>query len=221
MPSVERPARRSSSEVPPPELAHLVQDVMVACGEADGDGQKQVAVPYNYVATGQRGRDRQERQGCPRSHPRFLWPLGGAGGKTPENPQGLDLRNRVVASGHSREMLSPTRRMAEHIGYVTVFPLLLTLLEPQAHELELRSLMEIMRDPKQLWSSHGLRSLSAHDLFYRQPNAPGDEPYWRGAIWMPINFLALRALKHYAAHPDAPAAIASQVRIRMTTTSRL
>ena len=100
--------------------------------------------------------------------------------------------------------------MAEHIGYVTIFPLLLTLLDPHEHEFELRCLMEIMRDRKQLWSNHGLRSLSAHDLFYRQANAPGDEPYWRGAIWMPINFLALRALKHYAAHPNAPAAIAKQ-----------
>ena len=83
MPSVERPAVRPN-EAAPPHLAHLVQDVMVACGEADGDGQKQVAVPYNYVAGGQRGRDRQERQGCPRSHPRFLWPLGGSGGKVSE-----------------------------------------------------------------------------------------------------------------------------------------
>ena len=60
------------------------------------------------------------------------------------------MRQRVIASGESREPLSPTRRMAEHIGYVTIFPLLLTLLEPRAHEFELRCLMEIMRDPKQV-----------------------------------------------------------------------
>ena len=36
-----------------------------------------------------------------------------------------------------------------------------------------------------------------------QENAPGDAPYWRGSVWMPVNFLALRALSHYAKHPTA------------------
>lgn len=61
----------------------------------------------------------------------------------------------------------------------------------------------LLRDPKHLWSPHGLRSLSASDLFYSQPNAPGDAPYWRGAIWVNINFLALRALKYYSTKPQA------------------
>ena len=26
----------------------------------------------------------------------------------------------------------------------------------------------------------------------------GDAPYWRASVWMNINFLALRALKHYS-----------------------
>ena len=53
-----------------------------------------------------------------------------------------------------------------------------------------------MRSEKHLGSRHGLRSLSAQALCSGQEN--GRRPYRRGAIWLPINFLALRALKHYA-----------------------
>ena len=95
------------------------------------------------------------------------------------------------------------RRRVHHVGYNTLFPLLLTLLDPARDEVQLLALLKVLRDPKKLWSPHGLRSLSADDLFYGQENAPGDAPYWRGAIWMPINFLALRALKHYSADADA------------------
>lgn len=54
------------------------------------------------------------------------------------------------------------------------------------------------RDPAQLWSPHGLRSLSASDPFYQVENNPGDEPYWRGHIWVNVNYLALAALRHYS-----------------------
>ncbi|CAN0472532.1 unnamed protein product, partial [Ectocarpus sp. 8 AP-2014] len=54
------------------------------------------------------------------------------------------------------------------------------------------------RDSTQLWSPHGLRSLSASDPFYQVENNPGDEPYWRGHIWVNVNYLALAALTHYS-----------------------
>ena len=54
------------------------------------------------------------------------------------------------------------------------------------------------RDSTQLWSPHGLRSLSASDPFYQVENNPGDEPYWRGHIWVNVNYLALAALHHYS-----------------------
>lgn len=42
----------------------------------------------------------------------------------------------------------------------------------------------------------------------RQENAPGDAPYWRGPVWININFLALRALRFYADHAKAPPDVA-------------
>lgn len=41
-------------------------------------------------------------------------------------------------------------------------------------------------------SEDGLRSLSFSDELYGT-----DENYWRGAVWLPINYLVLRACKLY------------------------
>jgi mannosyl-oligosaccharide glucosidase len=48
-----------------------------------------------------------------------------------------------------------------------------------------------MRDPNHLWSPYGIRSLSkSHPLFGQGEN------YWRGPIWIQMNYLALAALKN-------------------------
>ena len=52
-----------------------------------------------------------------------------------------------------------------------------------------------------LWSEFGLRSLSARDPLYMKYNTQHDPPYWRGQVWININFLACRALHHYANTP--------------------
>ncbi len=85
-----------------------------------------------------------------------------------------------------------------HVGYVSIFPLILQLLDPQEDADELEAILKMMRSSKQLWSEHGLRSLSVTDPFYHKANARGDEPYWRGAVWININFLALKALRFYS-----------------------
>lgn len=47
-------------------------------------------------------------------------------------------------------------------------------------------------------SAHGLRSLSARSSLYQKHNTEHDPPYWRGAVWLNINYLVLEALKSYA-----------------------
>lgn len=119
---------------------------------------------------------------CPDTHPDFMFPLGdGRGG----------LQMLPVFVPRTTEL-----QHVKHVGYVSVFPLLLKVLPPDSPKL--LALLKQITDPAQLWSPFGLRSLSTRDQFYEQENAPGDNPYWRGAIWMNANYLALDALHHYA-----------------------
>jgi mannosyl-oligosaccharide glucosidase len=57
------------------------------------------------------------------------------------------------------------------------------------------AILDIIRDPEHLWSPYGLRSLSVS-----HPEFGQGENYWKGPIWMPMNYLALGALyKTYGA----------------------
>jgi mannosyl-oligosaccharide glucosidase len=74
-----------------------------------------------------------------------------------------------------------------HKGYMSLFPFLVGIIEPDKPKLG--GILNLMRNDKELWSSYGLRSLSLKDPFYGK-----DEDYWRGPIWININYLAIRQL---------------------------
>ncbi|KAI0362709.1 glycoside hydrolase [Trametes cingulata] len=80
-----------------------------------------------------------------------------------------------------------------HKGYLSLFPFLLSLLPPDSPHLG--AILDLLRDPDHLWSPYGLRSLSAS-----HPEFGQGENYWKGPIWIQMNYLALSALyKTYAA----------------------
>ncbi|KAF8911130.1 glycoside hydrolase [Gymnopilus junonius] len=80
-----------------------------------------------------------------------------------------------------------------HKGYLSLFPFLLELLPPSSPHLG--HILDILYDPEHLWSPYGIRSLSAS-----HPEFGQGENYWKGPIWMQMNYLALRALHNtYAA----------------------
>jgi len=121
----------------------------------------------------------------------------------------VTLREFAVRRGPRGEVLEttwrrvvgapPTSGFVPHAGYVTLFPLLLQLIPPASDRLA--SHLVLMQDPKHLWTPYGLRSLSKSSSLYGKHNTRDDPPYWRGAVWININFLALRALKHYSNTP--------------------
>lgn len=89
-----------------------------------------------------------------------------------------------------------------HLGYVSLFPFFLGIL-PWEHP-RARRLLEALQPPpdgkKQhqagidtLWSPYGILSLSSKDPLFRQ-----GEDYWRGKIWINMNFLALCSLAWHA-----------------------
>ncbi|KAI0287922.1 glycoside hydrolase family 63 protein [Russula brevipes] len=81
-----------------------------------------------------------------------------------------------------------------HKGYLSLFPFLLSLLAPDSPHLG--SVLDLLHDPEHLWSPYGLRSLSAS-----HPEFETGENYWKGPIWIQMNYLALQALHEtYAVH---------------------
>lgn len=90
---------------------------------------------------------------------------------------------------------NPQYQCIAHFGYVNLFPLIMVLLEPSNPKLEI--ILKRMEDPAELWTPYGLRSLSKNSFYYDKYNTRWDGPYWRGPVWIPINFLVLKGLNHY------------------------
>jgi len=77
------------------------------------------------------------------------------------------------------------------VGYVNFFPLLLGLVNSNSSRLV--DMLNVL-GPQNIngtWSKYGLRSLAASD-----PLFGSNENYWRGPIWININFMLLKTLKH-------------------------
>jgi mannosyl-oligosaccharide glucosidase len=74
-----------------------------------------------------------------------------------------------------------------HKGYISLFPFLVNLMSPNHTHLE--AVLKLIRDPEELWSAHGLRSLSLKDEYYGT-----GENYWKGPVWININYMALQRL---------------------------
>jgi mannosyl-oligosaccharide glucosidase len=89
----------------------------------------------------------------------------------------------------------PTPRFVPSFGYVSLFPLMMQLLPPASDELG--ATLAALNDTSLLWTSAGLRSLATTSSLYKKYNTEHDAPYWRGQVWINLNFLTLRALRHY------------------------
>lgn len=86
-------------------------------------------------------------------------------------------------------------------GYVNLFPVLLQIVDTKHPSLGI--ILKKMRDPELLWTNYGLRSLAKSSPLYMKRNTEHDPPYWRGQIWININYLALKSLRYYS-QADGP-----------------
>lgn len=74
-----------------------------------------------------------------------------------------------------------------HKGYVSLMPYLTGLLNNDSPKLG--KILDLIGDEEELWSNHGIRSLSKKDEFYGT-----DENYWRSPVWMNMNYMAITQL---------------------------
>ncbi|KAG2438869.1 hypothetical protein HYH02_010667 [Chlamydomonas schloesseri] len=142
-------------------------------------------------------------------------------------PQRRDVSERVARGW-------PAAQYVPQFGYVSLFPLIMRLL-PTGNEQQQRAAaatagqdgsssnssaggaeltlqqLRLLTDSNLLWSEHGLRSLAKTASLYKKRNTADDPPYWRGQIWININYLVLRSLSYYARHgsPEVAAAAAA------------
>lgn len=96
-----------------------------------------------------------------------------------------------------REVLEkPELRLVPHIGYVSFFPLIMKIIPSDSGILEKQ--LDLIYNRSILWTDYGLRSLAKTSSIYMKRNTEHDLPYWRGPIWMNMNYLILSAVHHYS-----------------------
>ncbi|XP_071518454.1 mannosyl-oligosaccharide glucosidase isoform X2 [Panulirus ornatus] len=95
----------------------------------------------------------------------------------------------------------PKLRFVDSFGYVSFFPFFLQIIDP--YSAKLGKVLDDLRRPDLLWTSYGLRSLAKNSPLYNKRNTKHDPPYWRGPIWINMNYLAVRALYYYS-NTDGP-----------------
>ena len=116
----------------------------------------------------------------------------------PKPPTDLMVGQRPpqVSQEKLRVTLSePKLGFVNAFGYISLFPFLLKIVEPNSPKLF--QILTDLKDKRLTWTEFGLRSLGQTVPLYNRYNTEHDPPYWRGAIWINMNYLALSALDFY------------------------
>ena len=76
-----------------------------------------------------------------------------------------------------------------HHGIITLFPVAFGLINDSS---KLENALRFAADKDEMYSPYGLRGVTKRDELY-QPGVG----YWRGPIWISVNYLVLRGLSMY------------------------
>ncbi len=157
------------------KTAQISSYVHIHCQNTENKMVAEFQLPIEYVQS-------KPDKLCPDNYSKFLSPV---------------MQNGEIKIKEKVTSVEPMElQHIPRVGYTTLFPLLLNILEPNCSSFA--EILNIIEDPEYLWTDYGLRSLATNDTFYNHPNGPGDNPYWRGPIWININYLTLKALYYYS-----------------------
>ncbi|EFN77469.1 mannosyl-oligosaccharide glucosidase GCS1 isoform X2 [Harpegnathos saltator] len=118
--------------------------------------------------------------------------------KPPASPSAQKQRPHTQPSEMVRVVLeNPVLRFVDTtFGYVSLFPFILQIVEPDSPQLIM--ILRNLKDPDLLWTKYGLRSLAKTSPLYMKYNTEYDPPYWRGPVWINLNYLTARAAYYYS-----------------------
>lgn len=102
--------------------------------------------------------------------------------------------------------LAPDGTFVAHKSYSGLVPLIAGVVPPE----RIPPLLAALRDEEQLLSPAGIRSLSAASPLYAAGSGgEGVNANWRGPVWVPINYLLVRALE------EIDPSFAAEIRLRV------
>ncbi|KAG0605933.1 hypothetical protein M758_9G099500 [Ceratodon purpureus] len=105
----------------------------------------------------------------------------------------VDPQTGYMQSEMERVVLKPpVLGWVPHYGYNSLFPMLMDILPLDS--LMFENQLQLLHNESNLWTNFGLRSLATTSSLYMERNTEHDAPYWRGPVWMNINYLVLSAL---------------------------
>jgi len=90
--------------------------------------------------------------------------------------------------------VSTVKQFVQHLGYVSLFPFMLGHVPADSPKLE--AALRLLGNSSRIWSDYGILSLARDDKLFGK-----GEDYWRGAIWMNMNYLILSSLHKYGFSP--------------------
>jgi mannosyl-oligosaccharide glucosidase len=143
------------------ESAIFLPEVLFRCGNPETKTAIDGYIPIQYI---QQRQQNPNLNFCPPAYPQPMYPMGDGSG-------GYVTRERLAAANYSLEFIP-------RIGYVNLFPFLLKVL-PKDKEKQISEILEMISNPKLLYTNYGLRSMATTDKFYLKRNSAGDAPYWR------------------------------------------
>jgi mannosyl-oligosaccharide glucosidase len=103
-----------------------------------------------------------------------------------------------------------SQKLNMHMGYPNLFPLIFGIVENNSKDLE--AYLKILSDDYLMGSPWGIRSISKSDPAYLNG---GD--YWRGPIWISINYMTLRGLKLYYSNNEKAREVYNMIRMNLIT----